>query len=67
MLFLINTSHERITLCNVDVLLNKTFLQIATLDKAIFGFKAAAMYPLNPGKFSDDDYAVTPLSQNDRK
>lgn len=40
-------------------LLNKTFLQIATVEKAISGFRAAGNYPLDQDKFNGDDVAAS--------
>ena len=57
-LHLTNTSHERITEYDVAELLNRAFLKVATMDKAISGFRTAGIFPLNPDRFTEDDFAA---------
>lgn len=62
-LYLSTTGHERITEYDVAELLNQAFLKVATMDKAISGFRSAGIYPLNPNKFNDNDFAPANVLQ----
>lgn len=57
-LHLTNTAHERITEYDVAELLNRAFLKVATMEKAVSGFRSAGIYPLNPDRFNEDDFAA---------
>lgn len=56
-LYLSTTGHERITEYDVAELLNRAFMKVATMDKVISGFRSAGIFPLNPDKFNDNDFA----------
>ena len=34
-----------------------TYLKVATMDKGISGFRAAGIYPYDPNKSSEEDFA----------
>nr|CAH7764118.1 unnamed protein product [Callosobruchus chinensis] len=55
---LTNTAHEKILEYELAELLNKAFLKVATMEKAISGFRTAGIYPLNPDRFTEDDFAA---------
>ncbi|CAH2008741.1 unnamed protein product [Acanthoscelides obtectus] len=52
-----NTGHERISEYDLAELLNRAFSKVATMKKAISGFRIAGIYPLNPDKFTEEDFA----------
>ncbi|KAJ4445218.1 hypothetical protein ANN_07019 [Periplaneta americana] len=56
-LFMINHAHERITMSDIAGLLNKAYVKVATMEKAVSGFRSAGIVPLNPEKFSAEDFA----------
>nr|CAD7432422.1 unnamed protein product [Timema monikensis] len=49
--------HEKITEYDIAELLNKAFMKIATMEKAVSGFRSAGIFPLNPDKFNEEDFA----------
>nr|CAH7746887.1 unnamed protein product [Callosobruchus chinensis] len=55
---LTNTAHEKILEYELAELLNKAFLKVATMEKAISGFRTAGIHPLNPDRFTEDDFAA---------
>lgn len=56
-LYLSTTGHQKITEYDVAELLNKAFMKIATMEKCISGFRTSGIYPLDPDKFNEDDFA----------
>lgn len=56
-LFMFDHAHRRITVADIPQLFKKSYVKIATMDKAISGFKASGIVPFNPDKFSADDFA----------
>ncbi|KAJ4435448.1 hypothetical protein ANN_18063 [Periplaneta americana] len=56
-LFMINHAHERITMSDIAGLLNKAYVKVATMEEAVSGFRSAGIVPLNPEKFSAEDFA----------
>ncbi|KAJ4426850.1 hypothetical protein ANN_26649 [Periplaneta americana] len=56
-LFMINHAHERITMSDIAGLLNKAYVKVATMEKAVSGFRSAGIVLLNPEKFSAEDFA----------
>nr|CAH7731547.1 unnamed protein product [Callosobruchus chinensis] len=55
---LTNTAYEKILEYELAELLNKAFLKVATMEKSIFGLRTAGIYPLNPDRFTEDDFAA---------
>jgi hypothetical protein len=51
--------HEKITHYELASLFNRAYLRTATMDKGISGFRAAGIWPIDPNKFSDDDFSLT--------
>lgn len=56
-LYLSLTGHQKITEHDLAELLNKAFMKVATMEKGVSGFHAAGIYPLNPDKFDENDFA----------
>lgn len=56
-LYLSTTAHEKITEYELAELLNKAFVRVATMEKAASGFRSAGIFPLNPDKFQEHDFA----------
>lgn len=52
-----STGHEKITEYDVAELLNRAFMKVATMEKAVAGFRSAGIFPLNPDRFDEDDFA----------
>lgn len=57
-LFMVQNAHRRITTADIAGLLNKAYVKVATMEKGVSGFKAAGIFPLNPEKFSAEDFAA---------
>lgn len=55
-LHLSSTGHQKITEYDVAELLNKAFMKVATMEKAVSGFRTTGIFPLNPDKFTDADF-----------
>lgn len=55
---LTNTGHTKISEYELAELLNRAFLKIATMEKAISGFRTAGIFPFNPDKFTENDFAA---------
>ncbi|XP_050497466.1 uncharacterized protein LOC126878665 [Diabrotica virgifera virgifera] len=54
----IKTKHyAKITPYDLASLFNKAYGRVATIEKAVFGFKSTGIFSLNPEKFTDDDFA----------
>jgi hypothetical protein len=60
--YLNSTGHKKITEYDLAALLNKAFLKVATMEKAISGFCTAGIYPLNPDRFDENDFV--PISES---
>lgn len=56
-LYLSTTGHQKITEYDVAELLNKAFMKVATMEKCVSGFRTSGIYPLDPDKFTEDDFA----------
>lgn len=54
---MISTAHEKITMYDVASLLNQAYMKVATMEKGISGFRAAGILPLDPRKFTEEDFA----------
>lgn len=63
-LYLSTTGHQKITEYDVAELLNKAFMKIATMEKCVSGFRTSGIYPLDPDKFNDDDFAPANEAKN---
>jgi hypothetical protein len=37
---------------------NKAYIRVATIEKAVAGFSSTGIYPLDPCKYSEDDFAL---------
>ncbi|XP_018372981.1 PREDICTED: uncharacterized protein LOC108767549 [Trachymyrmex cornetzi] len=61
-LFLSTNAYEKITEYNFAELLNKAFLKVA-MEKGISGFSSAGIWPINPDKFNEDDFAPDDAGQ----
>lgn len=57
-LHLTTTGHQKITEYDVAELLNKAFMKVATIEKAVSGFRSAGICPFNPDKFGEEDFAA---------
>lgn len=55
-LYLSSSGHQKITEYDVAELLNKAFMKVATMEKAVSGFRTSGIIPLDPDKFSDADF-----------
>lgn len=58
-LYLRSHTHEKITHYELASIFNRAYLRVATMDKGISGFRAAGIWPLDPNKFSEDDFSPT--------
>ncbi|KAG8247574.1 hypothetical protein J6590_057865 [Homalodisca vitripennis] len=50
-------AHTKILTSDIPSLLNNAYVKVATMEKGIKGFSAAGIYPLNPDKFTSEDFA----------
>lgn len=55
--FMKTNFHQNITPYDIAPIFSKAYLRIATLEKAVAGFKACGIFPFQPDKFSEDDFA----------
>ena len=53
---------QRITFYQMGGLFGRAYNRVATIDKAVSGFRAAGCSPFNPDIFSDDDFAPALLT-----
>lgn len=58
-LYLSSTGHQKITEYDIAELLNKAFMKVATMEKAVSGFRTSGIIPLNPDKFVDADFEAS--------
>ncbi|XP_046681325.1 MFS-type transporter clz9-like [Homalodisca vitripennis] len=56
-LFMTQHAHTKILTSDIPSLLNNAYVKVATMEKGIKGFSAAGIYPLNPDKFTSEDFA----------
>ena len=56
-LYLTSSGHQKITEYVIAELLNRAFIKVATMEKAISGFQSAGIIPLNPEMFTEHDFA----------
>lgn len=56
-LYLSTTGHQKITEYDIAELLNRAFMKVATMEKAVSGFRSAGIVPLDPNKFNEHDFA----------
>lgn len=57
-LYLKNNPYQKITPFDIAPIFTKAYLKTATMEKAISGFSSCGIFPVNPEKFSDDDYVA---------
>lgn len=57
-LYLKNHPYQKITPYDIAPIFTKAYLKTATMEKAISGFKSCGIFPINPEKFSDDDFVA---------
>lgn len=55
--YLSTTGHKKITESDVAELLNKALMKVATMEKAVSGFRTSVIFPFDPDKFNEDDFA----------
>ncbi|KAJ8932058.1 hypothetical protein NQ314_014981 [Rhamnusium bicolor] len=56
-LYLTSTGHEKIMDYDLAELLNKAFMKVAAMEKAVSGFRCSGIYPLDPDKFNENVFA----------
>jgi len=56
-LFLKAHPHEKITMYDLASIFNKSYTKVATMDKGLSEFNNAGIFPLDPDKFTADDFA----------
>lgn len=57
-LYLKNYPYQKITPYDIAPIFTKAYVKTATMEKAISGFKSCKIFPINPEKFSDDDFVA---------
>lgn len=62
-LYLSTSEFERITEYEIAELVDKAVLHVATMNKAISGFRGAGIYILNPFRFNENDFAAPNLHE----
>ncbi|KAJ4430341.1 hypothetical protein ANN_22557 [Periplaneta americana] len=55
-----NNQQSKITPYDLAEIFNRAYIRVATLEKGVKGFQSAGIFPLNPNKFSTEDFANTP-------
>jgi hypothetical protein len=50
--------HQKITPCDLAGIFNRAYIRVGTIEKAVSGFSSAGIYPLDPCKFNEDDFAL---------
>ena len=56
---------QRIGFYDIAGLFKTAYLKAATMDKGINGFEVSGIYPLNPNKLTDADFAPSLLTEED--
>ena len=68
-LYLTITGHQKITEYDIAELFNRAFIKVVTVEKAISGFQSSGIFPLNPEKFTEHNFApsntVRQITAND--
>lgn len=59
-----NTEEYKITEYDVAEIFNLAYSQVANIDKAVSGFNAAGIYPLNPHKSTMEDFVPAQQIEN---
>lgn len=59
-----NSEEYKITEYDIAEIFNLAYSQVANIDKALSGFRSAGIYPLNPEKFSLEDFAPANQIEN---
>lgn len=55
-LFIKSHNLQKITPYEIAGLFNKAYIKVASVEKGISGFQATGIFPMNPGKFTDEDF-----------
>jgi hypothetical protein len=50
--------HQKITPYELAVIFNKAHIRVATIEKAVAGFSSSGIYPFDPCKYSEYDFAL---------
>jgi hypothetical protein len=58
------TSHpgKRITIYDQGALFGAAYLRVATMDKAVNGFRSTGLWPYNPDIFSENDFMAAAIT-----
>ncbi|KAJ4439318.1 hypothetical protein ANN_07440 [Periplaneta americana] len=64
-LFMKSNFQKMIRPDNIAGLFNKAYSNVATIAKAVSGFRASGIYPLDPNIFCDEDFIGSSISQPD--
>lgn len=49
---------EKITPYEISAIFNHAYIKVANIAKGVSGFASAGIFPLNPERFSDEDFAM---------
>lgn len=60
-MFMKTHNYEKISHYDVADLLRRSYVRVATIEKAIKGFQSAGIMPLNPSVFDEDDFLPADL------
>ncbi|KAL3269501.1 hypothetical protein HHI36_008567 [Cryptolaemus montrouzieri] len=55
---------EHITPCDVASLVRKSYITVASINKAESGFRATGIFPINPQVFSEEDFMAAEILQS---
>ncbi|CAH1966128.1 unnamed protein product [Acanthoscelides obtectus] len=56
--FLRSHRHEKITPYDIAAIFNNAYVKVANIAKGVTGFASAGIFPLDPEKFTEEDFAV---------
>lgn len=56
--YLTSSGHTKITEYDVAELVNKAFVKVAKISTAVSGFKTPGIYPYDPDRFTEEDFAA---------
>lgn len=56
--FLRSHHHAKITPYDIATIFNNAYIRVANIGKGVSGFESAGIFPLNPEKFTEEDFAV---------
>lgn len=66
-LFMKQKPNTKITPYDLAALFNKAFMRTATIEKGVSGFSTTGIYPLDPNKFTDDDFLASTRQQQQQE